>query len=101
VLDGVPAGELKGVIDERKRELGSGIAAIVTRGADGKATLAGGVTEDLVDRWDAVSLVKAGAQALGGRGGGGRRDLAQAGGADGSQGGGGGGGSAGPPPPAA
>jgi alanyl-tRNA synthetase len=85
VLDGVPAGELKGLIDERKRELGSGIAAIVTRGADGKATLAVGVTEDLVDRWDAVSLVKAGAQALGGRGGGGRRDLAQAGGPDGSK----------------
>ncbi|MBV9591506.1 MAG: alanine--tRNA ligase, partial [Hyphomicrobiales bacterium] len=85
VLDGVPAGELKGLIDERKRELGSGIAAIVTRAADGKATLAVGVTEDLVDRWDAVSLVKAGAQALGGRGGGGRRDLAQAGGPDGSK----------------
>ncbi|MBV8963350.1 MAG: alanine--tRNA ligase [Hyphomicrobiales bacterium] len=85
VLDGVPAGELKGLIDERKRELGSGIAAIVTRGVDGKATLAVGVTEDLVDRWDAVSLVKAGAQALGGRGGGGRRDLAQAGGPDGSK----------------
>ena len=81
----MPAGELKGLIDERKRELGSGIAAIVTRGADGKATLAVGVTEDLVDRWDAVSLVKAGAQALGGRGGGGRRDLAQAGGPDGSK----------------
>ena len=70
VLDGVPAGELKGLIDERKRELGSGVAAIVTRAADGKATLAVGVTEDLVDRCDAVSLVKAGAAALGGRGGG-------------------------------
>jgi alanyl-tRNA synthetase len=85
VLDGVPAGELKGLIDERKKELGSGVAAIVTRGADGKATLAVGVTDDLTDRCDAVSLVKAGAQALGGRGGGGRRDLAQAGGPDGSR----------------
>jgi alanyl-tRNA synthetase len=85
VIDGVPAGELKGLIDERKRELGSGIAAIVTRGTDGKATLAVGVTDDLTDRCDAVSLVKAGAQALGGRGGGGRRDLAQAGGPDGSK----------------
>ncbi|SEE10083.1 alanyl-tRNA synthetase [Rhizobiales bacterium GAS188] len=85
VLDGVPAGELKGLIDERKRELGSGVAAIVTRGADGKGTLAVGVTEDLTDRCDAVTLVKAGAQALGGRGGGGRRDLAQAGGPDGSR----------------
>ena len=85
VLDGVPAGELKGLIDERKKELGSGVAAIVTRAADGKATLAVGVTEDLTQRCDAVALVKAGAAALGGRGGGGRRDLAQAGGPDGSR----------------
>jgi len=85
VLDSVPAGELKGLIDERKRELRSGIAVIVSRSADGKATLAVGVTDDLTDRCDAVSLVKAGAQALGGRGGGGRRDLAQAGGPDGSK----------------
>ena len=85
VLDGVPAGELKGLIDERKRELGSGVAAIVTRSADGKATLAVGVTEDLTKRCDAVTLVKAGALALGGRGGGGRPDLAQAGGPDGSR----------------
>jgi alanyl-tRNA synthetase len=85
VLDGVPAGELKGLIDERKRQLGTGVAAIVTRAADGKATIAVGVTSDLTDRCDAVSLVKAGAAALGGRGGGGRRDLAQAGGPDGSQ----------------
>jgi alanyl-tRNA synthetase len=85
VLDGVPAGELKGLIDERKKELGSGVAAIVTRAADGKATLAVGVTDDLTGRCDAVSLVKAGAAALGGRGGGGRRDLAQAGGPDGAR----------------
>ncbi|MFI5012598.1 MAG: alanine--tRNA ligase [Hyphomicrobiales bacterium] len=85
VLDGVPAAELKGLIDERKKQLGSGVAAIVARGADGKATLAVGVTDDLTDRCDAVRLVKAGALALGGRGGGGRRDLAQAGGPDGSQ----------------
>ena len=85
VLDGVPAGELKGLIDERKKELGSGVAAIVTRAADGKATLAVGVTDDLTQHCDAVTLVKAGALALGGRGGGGRRDLAQAGGPDGSR----------------
>jgi alanyl-tRNA synthetase len=85
VLDGVPASELKGLVDERKQRTGSGVVVIVTRAADGKATLAVGVTDDLADRCDAVRLVKAGAAALGGRGGGGRRDLAQAGGPDGSR----------------
>jgi alanyl-tRNA synthetase len=42
-----------------------------------------GVTNDLTARFDAVSLVRAGAEKLGGKGGGGRRDLAQAGGPDG------------------
>jgi alanyl-tRNA synthetase len=40
------------------------------------------VTEDLTDRLDAVTLVRVGARALGGKGGGGRPDMAQAGGPD-------------------
>jgi alanyl-tRNA synthetase len=51
---------------------------------DGKAGIVVGVTEDLTGRLDAVSLVRAGAQKLGGKGGGGRRDMAQAGGPDGA-----------------
>jgi alanyl-tRNA synthetase len=43
------------------------------------------VTPDLTAAYDAVELVKAGAEALGGKGGGGRPDLAQAGGPDGSR----------------
>ena len=42
-----------------------------------------GVTADLTSRFDAVALVKKGAEALGGKGGGGRPDMAQAGGPDG------------------
>ena len=49
---------------------------------DGKAAVVVGVTDDLTDRLDAVSLVRAGAAALGGKGGGGRPDMAQAGGPD-------------------
>ncbi|HSM19540.1 MAG TPA: DHHA1 domain-containing protein, partial [Hyphomicrobiales bacterium] len=52
---------------------------------DGKAGLAVGVTEDLTKTWNAVDLVRAGAEALGGKGGGGRPDLAQAGGPDGAR----------------
>jgi len=78
-LDGVPPKELRGMADDAKKSLGSGIVAIATA-ADGKAALVVGVTADLVDRFDAVTLVKLGATALGGKGGGGRPDMAQAGG---------------------
>jgi alanyl-tRNA synthetase len=80
-LDGVSARDLRGMVDEAKKSLGSGIAAFVTV-ADGKAAVAVGVTDDLTGRINAVDLVRAGAEALGGKGGGGRPDMAQAGGPD-------------------
>jgi alanyl-tRNA synthetase len=43
------------------------------------------VTADLTGRFNAVDLVRKGAEALGGKGGGGRPDMAQAGGPDGSK----------------
>jgi alanyl-tRNA synthetase len=83
VLDGVPAKELRGLIDEGKKELGSGVVAYV--GVDaGKAALAVGVTEDLKTRVSAVDLLRAGVAAVGGQGGGGRPDMAQGGGPDGA-----------------
>jgi alanyl-tRNA synthetase len=80
-LEGVSAKDLRGLIDEAKKSLGSGIAAFVAV-ADGKASVAVGVTDDLTARLNAVDLVRAGAEALGGKGGGGRPDMAQAGGPD-------------------
>ena len=80
-LDGVPAKELRGMADSMKKELGSGVVAVVAV-ADGKAAVVVGVTEDLTDRLDAVALVRTASLALGGKGGGGRADLAQAGGPD-------------------
>ena len=82
VLDDVSAKDLRGLIDNAKKQMGSGVAAFVTV-SDGKAALAVGVTEDLVERLNAVDLVRAGAQSIGGKGGGGRADMAQAGGPDG------------------
>ena len=61
--------------------MGSGVVAFVA-GADGKASLVVGVTDDLTARISAVDLVRLGAEALGGKGGGGRPDMAQAGGPD-------------------
>ncbi len=79
VVSDVPAKELKPMADEMKKSLGSGVVAIVS-GADGKASLVVGVTDDLTTRISAVDLVRIGAGALGGKGGGGRPDMAQAGG---------------------
>jgi alanyl-tRNA synthetase len=80
-LAGVPARELKTLADDLKKQLGSGVVALVSA-VDGKASLVVGVTSDLTGRVSAVDLVKAGAAALGGSGGGGRPDMAQAGGPD-------------------
>jgi alanyl-tRNA synthetase len=79
LVDGVPGRELKSLADDLKRRINSGIVAVVSR-ADGKAAIVVGVTPDLTGRFDAVELVRLGAEALGGKGGGGRADLAQAGG---------------------
>ncbi|MGH7063695.1 MAG: DHHA1 domain-containing protein, partial [Stellaceae bacterium] len=79
VVDGVPGRELKSLADEMKRRIGSGVVAVVSR-ADGKAAIVVGVTPDLTGRFDAVELVRRGAEALGGKGGGGRAEMAQAGG---------------------
>jgi alanyl-tRNA synthetase len=80
-VENVPARELKSLADDMKREIGSGIVALVAS-AEGKASLVIGVTDDLVKRFSAVDLVRVGAEALGGKGGGGRPDMAQAGGPD-------------------
>ena len=78
------AKDLKGLADDAKAKIGSGVVAFVAV-ADGKASLVVGVTDDLTTRISAVDLVRLGAEALGGKGGGGRPDMAQAGGPDGAR----------------
>ncbi|WAT18041.1 alanine--tRNA ligase [Aurantiacibacter sp. MUD11] len=84
VLEGMNPKELRGLLDEAKSRLGSGVAAICAVN-DGKAAFAVAVTDDLTDRFSAVDLVRAGVEALGGKGGGGRPDMAQGGGPDGDK----------------
>jgi alanyl-tRNA synthetase len=84
IVEDVPAKDLKALADDAKTKLGSGVVAFITV-AEGKASLVVGVTPDLTARINAVDLVKAGAEALGGKGGGGRPDMAQAGGPDGAR----------------
>ena len=84
VLDGLNPKELRPLLDDAKKRLSSGVAAAVAVN-DGKAAFAVAVTDDLTERFSAVDLVRAGVEALGGKGGGGRADMAQGGGPDGSK----------------
>jgi len=84
VLEDVPAKDLKGMADEFKTQMGSGVVALISV-VDGKASVVVSSTPDLVDRFNSVDLVRVASAALGGKGGGGRPDMAQAGGPDGSK----------------
>ncbi|KMS59836.1 alanyl-tRNA synthetase [Novosphingobium barchaimii LL02] len=84
VLEGLDPKDLRGLLDQAKQRLGSGVAAIVAVN-EGKASIAAAVTEDLVATVSAVELVRKGVEALGGKGGGGRADMAQGGGPDGDK----------------
>jgi alanyl-tRNA synthetase len=80
-LDGVPAKDLRGMVDAIKKEIGSGVVAL-TSVADGKVSVVVGVSNDLTSKINAAELVKIATPLIGGQGGGGRPDFAQGGGAD-------------------
>ncbi|TCM34458.1 MULTISPECIES: alanine--tRNA ligase [Novosphingobium] len=84
VLEGLDPKELRGLLDQAKQRMGSGVAAIVAVN-EGKASIAAAVTEDLTGTISAVDLVRKGVETLGGKGGGGRADMAQGGGPDGDK----------------
>ena len=81
-VSGVDAKDLKGLVDDAKKLVGSGVVAIANASADGKAGVVVGVTDDLTAKFNAVDFVRIASERLGGKGGGGRPDLAQAGGPD-------------------
>ena len=85
VLDGFEAKGLRGAVDDARQRLdGSGIAVMVAVN-DGRASVAVGVSDDLVGRFNAVDLLRKAVAVLGGQGGGGRPDMAQGGGPDGAK----------------
>ncbi len=84
-VSGIDIKDLKSLADEGKKQVGSGVVALVGVTEEGKAGIVVGVTADLTARFSAVDLVRKGAEALGGKGGGGRPDMAQAGGPDGGK----------------
>ncbi|EFG85207.1 DHHA1 domain-containing protein, partial [Novacetimonas hansenii] len=77
----LPPKELKPLADSLRKEIGSGVVALVST-ADGKGSIVVAVTTDRAEQVDAVALVRIASPAMGGKGGGGRRDMAQAGGPD-------------------
>ena len=84
-VEGIETKDLKSLVDDGKKQIGSGVVAIVGVTEDGKAGIVVGVTADLPrastrSNWCAVA-----SEALGGKGGGGRPDMAQAGGPDGAK----------------
>ncbi|OYU14855.1 MAG: alanine--tRNA ligase [Alphaproteobacteria bacterium PA4] len=83
-LEGLDPKSLRGLVDEAKASLGSGVAVLITVN-EGRASVAVGVTDDLKDSRSAVDFVRIASAALGGQGGGGRPDFAQAGGPDGTK----------------
>jgi alanyl-tRNA synthetase len=84
-VTGIDIKDLKGLADEGKKQVGSGVVALVATSDDGKGSIVVGVTPDLVSRFSAVDLVRKASEVLGGKGGGGKPDMAQAGGPDGSK----------------
>ena len=84
ILDDVPAKDLKPMADELKSAGGALVIALIARNDD-KASIVVCVSDEATSDFDAVSLVRIGSEALGGKGGGGRPDMAQAGGPDGSK----------------
>ena len=72
---------LKPLADAFKKQVGRGGGALAVS-FEGKVYLVIGVTPDLTNRFDAVSLVRDVTPLIGGQGGGGRADMAQGGGSD-------------------
>ena len=79
VINGADSKELRGLVDEGKNQIKSGVVAMMALNKN-RISLVIGVTKDLTDRLSAIELVKHSAHILGGQGGGGRDDFAQAGG---------------------
>jgi alanyl-tRNA synthetase len=84
VIEGMDPKALRGLVDDAKKRVGSGVVALVAVN-DGRASVAVGVTDDLAGRRNAVELVRRAVEALGGQGGGGRPDMAQGGGPEGAK----------------
>lgn len=84
VLDGVDGKGLRGVAEDFRKQVGTGVVALIGV-TEGKAAVTVAVTSDLTDRVNAANLARAAVLAMGGQGAGGKPDFAQGGAPDGSK----------------
>ncbi len=84
VLDGVDGKGLRGVAEDFRKQVGSGVVALIGV-IEGKAAVTVAVTADLTGTVNAADLARAAVLALGGQGAGGKPDFAQGGAPDGSR----------------
>jgi alanyl-tRNA synthetase len=79
IIIDLPPKELRNIVDESKKDIKEGIVVAFSTFEE-KVGVAVGITKNLSEKYDAVTLVKIASNILGGKGGGGRKDFAQAGG---------------------
>ncbi|MGQ3041622.1 MAG: alanine--tRNA ligase [Brevundimonas sp.] len=84
VLDGVDGKGLRGVAEDFRKSVGTGVVALIGV-TDGKAAVTVAVTSDLAGKVNAADLARAAVLAMGGQGAGGKPDFAQGGAPDGSK----------------
>lgn len=84
VLDGVDGKGLRGVAEDFRKQVGSGVVALIGV-TDGKAAVTVAATSDVTDKVNAADLARAAVLAMGGQGAGGKADFAQGGAPDGSK----------------
>ena len=84
VLDGVDGKGLRGVAEDFRKQVGSGVVALIGV-TDGRAAVTVAATSDMAGRVNAADLARAAVLAMGGQGAGGKPDFAQGGAPDGSK----------------
>jgi alanyl-tRNA synthetase len=84
VLDGVDGKGLRGVAEDFRKQVGSGVVALIGV-TDGKAAVTVAATSDVTDKVNSAELARAAVLAMGGQGAGGKADFAQGGAPDGSK----------------
>lgn len=81
IYQNLPPKELRGLADSLMKQADAQVVAVITN-TDGKASIVIAVAESLTESINAVDLVRAAVETLGGQGGGGKPHMAQGGGTD-------------------
>ena len=79
IITGIEPKALRGLADERMKQIGGGVVVIIAAN-EGSNTVVAAVSAEHHAKFTAPDLVKAATAAMGGQGGGGRPEMAQGGG---------------------